>query len=128
MKKPISIKLDEKLWVYIKNKPNRSRYFEELVKQDLQQAQKKPIVEAVINQLLSDETFFREISERLNIQTIKTPLAPNTQSDASFTPKAPDPVTGYPCCQAVKPCKHWVFDGTEGQYSNQLTGEVRAVL
>ena len=107
MKKPISIKLDEKLWVYIKNKPNRSRYFEELVKQDLQQAQKKPIVEAVINQLLSDETFFREISERL---------------------KAPDPVTGYPCCQAVKPCKHWVFDGTEGQYSNQLTGEVRAVL
>ena len=124
MKKPVSIKIDEKLWVFIKNKPNKSRYIEELIKQDIQQAQVKPIVQSVIHELMSNETFFREISERLKVPVrVTAELAPPAEV---FVPKPPDPITGYPCCQsATKRCKHWEFDGVGDGWVNILTGEIK---
>ena len=65
MKRNISAKIDENLFVHIKNKPNISRYIEELIKQDIQMQQKKPIIEAVRTSLLEDEYFIAEISRRI---------------------------------------------------------------
>lgn len=125
MKKPISIKLSENLWVYIKDKPNKSRYIEELIKQDIQQAQVKPIVQSVMQELLSNESFFREMSERMNIQSIKRVVEAPTSSSEPFVPKPPDPITGYPCCLKEIPCKHWSFNGADDQWVNVLTGEIK---
>ena len=44
---------------------------------------------------------------------------------SEFVPKPPDPETGYPCCLAKAPCKHWSFNGTEGYWENSLTGKTR---
>ncbi len=46
-----------------------------------------------------------------------------------FTPKPPNPETGYPCClNERKPCKHWTFDGTLGLWANSLTGKTREAV
>lgn len=129
MKKPISIKLDEKLWIFIKDKPNKSRYVEELIKEDIQGQQTKPIVQAVINELLGSEVFFAEIRARIgNSTTNSIPISGPTQNTATtFVPKPPDPITGYPCCQQSKPCKHWHWDEIDQVYRNELTGAVREV-
>lgn len=40
--------------------------------------------------------------------------------------ESPVEVLGYPCCQNEKKrCKHWSWDGTNGNWLNSLTGEVR---
>jgi hypothetical protein len=55
-------------------------------------------------------------------------VAPPTAAQPSnepFRPGAPDPVTGYPCCQQPKPCKHWTWDGNNSSYVNTLTGAIR---
>jgi hypothetical protein len=129
VKKPMSFRLDEKLWVFIKNKPNKSRYIEELVKQDIQQAQVKPIVQSVIQELLVNESFFREMGERLKVKPQVIPDVTGSHVEIRpepFIPKPPDPVTGYPCCQKTDyRCKHWEFDATGEGWVNTLTGEIR---
>lgn len=133
MKKPISIKLDESLWVHIKNKTNKSAYISELIKQDIQAQQTKPIVDAVRSKLLEDEVFVRELSERLKVKPITnmlpTQLTEPLLDKQSFVPRPPNPQTGYPCCQLEKPCKHWVWNSDTGEgYVNSITGEIRVVL
>lgn len=123
MKKPISIKLDEALWVHIKSKTNKSAYISELIKQDLQQAKIKPITESVINELLTSEVFFNEMSQRLKVKSVQF-NAP-VKSDV-FVPRPPDPQVGYPCCQKPAPCKHWKFNDIEQHWVNELTGEVKS--
>lgn len=119
MKKVISITLDEKLWIYIKNKTNKSRYIEELIKQDLQQQQVKPIVKAVGDELLASSVFFDELASRLARPTQSASIPSNDV----FVP--PSPRTGYPCCQKASPCKHWSFDGLNDVWVNSLTGMTR---
>ena len=46
-----------------------------------------------------------------------------TISNSGFTPKPPDPETGYPCCLLKRPCKHWQWDGVKSLYVNELTGK-----
>lgn len=54
---------------------------------------------------------------------------PTTQNSSTpFVPRPPDPTTGYPCCMNQAPCKHWTFNGAEGQWKNELTGNTREVL
>lgn len=125
MKKPISVKLDERLWVHVKNKINRSKYIEELVKQDIQQEQIKPIVQSVANELLTNESFFNELKERLSITNGIT-YSSEKRNTEEFVPKAPDPVVGYDCCQQEKPCKHWVWDVNKALWINSLTGGARS--
>lgn len=121
MKKPISIKLDERLWVYVKSKTNKSRYIEQLIKQDLHQQQLQPIVSAVMQELLSNEVFFSEMQERLTgTKVIKT------EKEEQFVPKPPDPQTGYECCERSSPCKHWVFDDNDEVWRNILTGATKS--
>lgn len=123
MKKPVSIKLDEQLWVYIKNKTNKSRFISELIKQDMQAQVIKPIVDGVREKLLQDEVFISEISSRMSkagsTAYISSPV------NAPFVPRPPDPTTGYPCCSKATPCKHWTFDGTDDVWTNTLTGATR---
>ena len=45
----------------------------------------------------------------------------------AWAPKPPDPETGYPCCTKSKPCKHWIWNGEEQAYINELTGEIKEV-
>lgn len=45
-----------------------------------------------------------------------------------FVPKAPDPVTGYPCCTKKVPCKHWAFNTETSIWTNELTGETKEVV
>jgi len=119
MKRPISIKLDERVWVHIKDKPNRSRYIEELIKQDIHQAQIKPIVQSVSDELLSSEAFFNGISVRLNIIPPKSPTPSPSKGLSELSS------TDYPCCRKPAPCKHWAFDENAGGWKNILNGIVR---
>lgn len=123
--------------MFIKDKPNRSRYIEELIKQDIQQQNVKPITRSVASELLADESFFRELSGRVRSDS-RVPMTPDNPSQLTaspitspnpepFVPKPPDPITGYPCCQLNKPCKHWTFNGLEGVWVNELTGKTRSV-
>lgn len=125
MKKPISIKLDEKLWVYVKDKPNRSMYIQGLIKQDLQAQQTKPIVQAVLNQLLQSELFFEEIRARLGNSITNSITLPSKNENTPFIPGPPDAKTGYPCCLKQSPCKHWLWNDTDAVWVNELTGNSR---
>jgi len=116
MKRPISIKLDERLWVHIKDKPNRSRYIEELIKQDIHQAQIKPIVQSVSDELLSDEGFFNELSLRLNVTSFRSSTSSRSEASSKFS---------SPCCEEVELCKHWFYNEDEGNWKNELTRKVR---
>ena len=112
MKKPISVKLDESLWVFIKNKPNKSRYISELIKQDIQMQNTRPIVKAIREELLADEDFFQELTSRTKQHTSQRPIE--------------SPEVGYACCQKTPPCKHWQWDSVTGEgYINSITGERR---
>lgn len=53
---------------------------------------------------------------------------PPAQDSSTFVPSPPDPITGYPCCQKQAPCKHWIFNGAESHWKNELTGKIREVV
>ena len=59
---------------------------------------------------------------------ISKPVSVTPVSNELFMPKAPDPITGYPCCELPNPCKHWQWDGVQGVYKNTLTGKIREVV
>jgi hypothetical protein len=132
MNRNISVSIQEELYPYVQKKTNISRYINELVKQDIQMQQKKPIVKAVIDELLQSEEFFAAINERMNrgIKPMAPPPAALARSETSkpFVPRSPDSIAGYACCSAQKPCKHWAFDGVEGVWKNELTGGIREVV
>lgn len=75
---------------------------------------------------------------KMHKEVFKKELSPGAQDtinavkrmelDAPFVPRPPAPLTGYPCCQRAKPCKHWIFDGINSLWKNELTGKVREVL
>ena len=46
---------------------------------------------------------------------------PGVVRGGEFVPKPPDPETGYPCCTANKPCKHWQWDELKSVWVNQIT-------
>lgn len=50
---------------------------------------------------------------------------PGVVKGEEFVPKPPDPVFGYPCCKAKKPCKHWQWNDLDGAWINSITGEAR---
>lgn len=50
---------------------------------------------------------------------------PGVTRGSEFVPKPPDPVFGYPCCKAKKPCKHWQWNDLDGAWINSITGEAR---
>ena len=60
---------------------------------------------------------------------LATPVvtAQSLPSKNNFVPKAPDPNTGYPCCQNNNPCKHWTWDTVDTVWKNSLTGKIREV-
>lgn len=122
MKRSISLRIDEKLWIFVKDKPNRSKYVEELIKQDIQQTQVKPIVQSVIDELMRNEGFFREVSERLKTpRNVAHVVRPDLTSPSVSSLNSGD----HPCCRsATTRCKHWEFDSAEG-WVNTLTGEIR---
>lgn len=126
--KQVTIKLDDALWSLISHKTNTSRYIKELIKQDVQLQQAKPIVEAVVIELLKHELFIAELSARVlkgkALGMTNTSVTSMTQS-TPFVPRPPDPSTGYPCCTKDMLCKHWQWDETAGQRINTLTGAVR---
>ena len=51
------------------------------------------------------------------------PIVPTVNS--AFTPKPPDPNTGYPCCLNKSPCKHWSWNGDTLVWVNSITGNTR---
>lgn len=127
MKRSLSIKLDENLWIFIKNKPNKSAYLQELIKQDLQGQQVKPIVQAVITELLVNEFFFYELRTRLANSITNGITVPVKQNTKKLIPRPPDPLTGYPCCAKATPCKHWKWNELDNVWVNELTNQVRDV-
>lgn len=129
MKKPLGIRLEDSLWRHVKNKPNHSRYVEGLIKQDIQMEHTKPIVEAVKQELMQNEGFFFELSQRLGTKRLDvvSPTGGVGKSESQvFVPRPPDPHSGYPCCQKTSPCKHWKFNDVEQYWVNELTGEIKS--
>lgn len=61
------------------------------------------------------------------VETSVKQSIPTIQTADTFVPKPPDPETGYPCCTEAKPCRHWLWNGDQQAYINELTGEVREV-
>lgn len=87
--------------------------------------------------IISSDTWVPEqpasagLSKEEVLDLIKSELSrvPRTQNNSTvFTPSSPDPVTGYPCCQKQAPCMHWIFNGAESHWKNELTGATREVL
>lgn len=137
MKKQLSIKLDETLYSHIKEKPNLSRYIEELVKQDIQMQYQKPITQAVIAELLENEMFISELSSRLGstphqpsppqspTPQINEPEKNHNSADQLIAAMANLPAMERACCTAKSPCKHWSFDGVEDVWVNSFSGRER---
>jgi hypothetical protein len=67
--------------------------------------------------ILKPEIKVDKVAEIFNI--------PGVVRGAEFVPKPPDPVFGYPCCKAKKPCKHWQWNDLDGAWINSITGEAR---
>lgn len=59
---------------------------------------------------------------------VKPPQKSLKTATESFTPQAPDPELGYPCCQQAKPCKHWGWNELKLEWVNQLTGKTREAI
>jgi len=64
-------------------------------------------------------------SPKLRVTQKPTLTIPGVVRGSEFVPKPPDPEIGYPCCQANKPCKHWVFDELDIVWRNTLTGKTK---
>lgn len=128
MTKVVSIRLDDTLWGAIKDKPNVSRYIGGLVKQDVQMQFVKPIVKAVIDELLSSELFFTELRLRLEISQKQENSITNsttTEDESVYTPLTSTAMERG-CCVATKPCQHWTFDGITSSWINSLSGRRKA--
>jgi hypothetical protein len=79
--------------------------------------QTKAIIQAM------DETVPDEPTTTFVSRVMPQIPAPELQNlNGPFQSSAPNPVTGYPCCQQAKPCKHWTWDGNISSYVNTLTG------
>ena len=66
---PLSIKISPALYGFIKNKPNKSRYIEELIKQDIQLKESPKIYTAITQQILEDVEFLESL--RLKLSKVK---------------------------------------------------------
>jgi len=68
------------------------------------------------------------IHQALRGQELEVPLVKEVLKEPEvFVPKAPDPVTGYPCCLKSNPCKHWSYDGNKQMWINSLTGGTKVI-
>lgn len=68
------------------------------------------------------------LQERLSQTPVPTPATSDpleALAAQAFVPRPSDPIKGYPCWVGVSPCKHWVFDGADGIWRNNLTGATR---
>lgn len=122
----ISISVNDKLWPHIKDKPNKSRFIGELIKEHIHGSIEKPIVLTVKNALLVDEIFIAELAERMKKGTSSPSSSTTTLPKEPFIPRPPNPTTGYPCCSSPVPCKHWQWDDIQQHHINNLTGAVRS--
>jgi len=112
MKIRINISISEEAVNTLNQQPNKSQYIEDLILN--KQSEDSSAILNKLNEL-----------ER-NLKYIEKPKVEGSASaSASFTPKLPDPETGYPCCTKKAPCKHWNWTGEN--YTNILTGEIREV-
>lgn len=59
-----------------------------------------------------------------SVESIKQPV----YASEKFVPRAPDPKTGYPCCEKSAPCKHWKWNDVDSAWVNELTGNVRETV
>lgn len=62
---------------------------------------------------------------KLSVTQKPTLNIPGVVKGSEFVPKPPDPVFGYPCCKAKKPCKHWQWNDLARAWINSITGEAR---
>lgn len=107
MKRRVNVLLSEEAILIADESGNRSEYIEQLI---------------LSKDLGSPEpTAGGGVSRQEVLDLIKTHLAPKD----TFTPSAPDPELGYPCCQKTVPCKHWAWDGMEGLWKNSLTNRTK---
>lgn len=121
----ITIRIDDKLWPYIKNQPNKSRYIRGLIKDQVYAERDLPIANRVKELLMADEAFWLELTERNTNSAIRPSYIQSTPTKEPFIPRPPDPATGYPCCTRPSPCKHWQWDDVAQHNVNLLTGAVR---
>lgn len=119
MKTSKTFRLSEEAVRILESKENATEYLEALIMNSSTTALTEERVRAIIEE---------ELSARNSDLVRNDDLASlGLRSAESFTPRPPDPVTGYPCCQKSSPCKHWVWDDIETAYINNLTGELREV-
>lgn len=90
--------------------------------EDLDKWKALPNKAMAISNMLNSTHVGRPPKVEINPLTI-----PGVMKGSEFIPKPPDPETGYPCCLKQVPCKHWVYNGTEGYWKNILTGKTREV-
>jgi hypothetical protein len=118
MKLRIQITISEEANALLEKQPNKSQYIEDLI--------------------LSGDTWVPEapkedyLTREEVLDLIKLHSKPSDTSmgmpGSPFVPQPPNPDTGYPCCTKQTPCKHWIFNGAECQWKNELTGNTREVL
>lgn len=66
MSKSISVRIDDRLWPYIKTYPNKSALINELLKAHIQQNQSEAIYDAVSSRLLQDDAWLTSLRNKLS--------------------------------------------------------------
>lgn len=79
MKHALSIRVDDKIYPYIKNLPNKSRYIEGLIREDIHQKNQQSILEQMKARILRDEEFLQALGLKLQ-QVGKRPIV-STRGD-----------------------------------------------
>lgn len=113
MKVRINISIDEEAVDILNQQSNKSQFIEDLIMARVPQA---PATGGLTKE------------EVLDLIKSEIGMVPPAQNNSTFVPSPPDPITGYPCCQKQAPCKHWIFNGAESHWKNELTGKIREVV
>jgi hypothetical protein len=118
MKVRINITIDQEAVDILNQQENKSQYIEDLILNKASQTQSGLTRDDVI-QLIKEYTPTPQLDKSSNSSV------PNLQTADKFVPKPPDPEFGYPCCKGRSPCKHWVWNEMDSNWTNTLTGKVR---
>lgn len=129
MKKRINITISEEALLIADESGNRSEYIENLIISTSYGSLRTESKAGLSKEEVLDLIKTTISTHGYSTEPVRVPPAiPGLTTGAAFVPKPPDPETGYPCCTKQAPCKHWIFNGAESHWKNELTGKTREVI
>lgn len=123
-KKSKSFRFSDRVSAILEAQDNATKFLEKLVLDSLKPSE--PDGPDLISRIkiLNNEILARIDTLEATVLKAKS-VTPQPTIEA---PNDVNPTTGYPCCAARKPCKHWQFDGGSGVWTNTVSGAVREAV